>query len=417
MDSFFTAAELEPYSRSITRELTPKCGACGLYRNCKSPKMKPWGRGALGILIVGTSPGDTDDQLHKPFMGEDGQLLREVIGQLGVDFEDLKITNSIICHPPHDKMPKKGKEVGWCRPNLIHTIEGFAPSVIITLGRHALESVIQDHWRSDIGVLERWVGAQIPLGTYWVCPTWHPSYLLREQNIMRERMFREHLEAALAIDTAPEVLPDFSTRIEKLYNEREIIQALRSFDQPGASIAFDYETNCLKPEYPQARIFSCAVSNGRRTVAYPWHGKAMDATSVLLQSSRTFKIAANMKFEERWTLKHLDHPVTNWDWDTMLATHAKDNRTAVCSLKFQAFVQLGVPTYSDKAGPYLATVNGTHYNRIHELDLGLLLHYNGMDALLEWHLARKQQRAFGGSFSSWRRKVESSYLSQVKIGP
>jgi uracil-DNA glycosylase family 4 len=394
MEGFFTAAELEPFHREKTGSLLPKCGACGLYRQCKSPKIKPQGQGNIPVLIVGEAPNEEDDQSGHLFTGESGQLLRELVGRAGQDFNALRFTNSIICHPPQNKMPHKGKEIDWCRPNLMHTIESFAPLVIITLGSQALESVLQESWLGDIGNLERWTGAQIPLGNYWVCPTWHPAFLIQERNTVMERMFLAHLETAFAIEEAPPPLPDFSAKIEKLYAEAEVIKALRWFDETGGLIAFDYETNCLKPEYPKAKIYSCAVSNGKRTIAYPWWGKAIAATSLLLRSTRTKKIAANMKFEERWTLKHLGHPVTCWDWDTMLATHAVDNRTAVCSLKFQAFLQLGVPTYSDRVGGYLSSASGSHYNRIHELDLHLLLQYNGMDALLEWHLARKQRRVF-----------------------
>ncbi len=409
MEGFFTAAELEPFGRkNPSGDLLPKCGACGLYRQCKSPKMKVEGSGSIKVLFVGDFPGLEEDQAGHLFVGEPGQLLRETVGRLGFDFNETRFTNSIICHPPISKMPNKGKEIDWCRPNLIRTIEETKPLVVVTLGRPGLESMLRGSWKDEIGVLERWIGAKIPMGGYWVCPTWHPHFLIQERNSVMERMFFEHLETAFAIDEAPQPLPDFSSKIEKLYSEMEIVKALKQFDDAGGLVAFDYETNCLKPEYPRAKIYSCAVSDGRRTIAYPWHGRAITATSVFLKSRRTKKIAANMKFEERWTLKHLDHPVSNWDWDTMLATHAVDNRTAVCSLKFQAFIQLGVPVYNQGVDGYLSSVPGSHYNRIHDLDLHLLLQYNGMDALLEWHLARKQQKSFGGSYHSWKsQSVES----------
>lgn len=403
MEGFFTAAQLESLGpRNGSGDLLPKCGACGLYRGCNSPKIAPQGRGSSGILLVGEFPGETDDLRGRLFAGESGELLRETVGRAGEDLSDLRVTNSIICHPPGNRLPGKGKEVAWCRPNLVKTIREFKPRVVVTLGRHPLESILQGHWEDDIGTLDRWVGSKIPLNDYWLCPTWAPSFVLKERKEMMERLFREHLTEAFEIQDPPEALPDFSSRIEKLYEEKAIVSALRYFDEAGGLIAFDYETNSLKPEYPDSLIRSCAVSNGKRTIAYPWHGRAIAATSVLLASSRTRKIAANMKFEDRWTLFHLGHPVSGWDWDTMLATHARDNRTAICSLKFQAFVQLGVPTYNNKIEPYLYSVAGSHYNRIKEVDLGVLLQYNGMDALLEWFLARKQQKSFGGSLHSWR---------------
>lgn len=349
----------------------------------------------MKVLVVGEAPGEQEDEEGRPFIGASGELLRETMGRAGFDFDELKITNSIICRPPGNKMPQKGREVGYCRPNLVKVIEEFKPRVVVTLGRHALETVVQPWWKDELGVLERWTGQKIPLAKHWICPSWHPSFILRQTNKdtkrIYERLFLDHIEAACSIDEDPPTLPDFKSRIELIYDESEIVKALRWFDERGGVVAFDYETNCLKPEYPKARIYSASVSNGHRTVAYPWAGKAVGATSLLLSSKRTRKVASNMKFEQRWTIKHLGHPVANWDWDTVIAAHVLDNRPSIASLKFQAFVLMGVPTYNEHVDPYLISGDDTHYNRIHEVELGELLLYNGMDSLLEWFLCRRQK--------------------------
>jgi uracil-DNA glycosylase family 4 len=392
MEGFFKPSEIRS-SRS-GGELAAKCGACGLFRGCRSPKMKPWGRGSLGVLVVGEAPEESGDEQGRPISGDSAEFLREAVGRVGFEFDQLKITNAIICRPPDDKMPKKGKELDWCRPNLSRTISDFKPKVIITLGKSATESVLKPYWKGDFGTMERWTGHRIPLENHWICPTWLPSHVREEDNRMMSRMFSDHLEAALRIKELPPSLPDFKSKIELIYEERKAVEAIRWFDEQGGVIAFDYETNCLKPEYPKARIFSCSISNGRRTVAYPWWGRAVDATSLLLRSGRTRKIASNMKFEQRWTVKHLGHPVTNWDWDTVIAAHVLDNRTSIASLKFQSFVLMGVPTYNEHIESYLKSKENSHYNRIHELDLAELLLYNGMDALLEFHLAKRQKVRF-----------------------
>jgi hypothetical protein len=159
-------------------------------------------------------------------------------------------------------------------------------------------------------------------------------------------------------------------------------------------VAVDYETNCIKPEWPKARLVSCAVSNGERTISYPWTEKTKTATGILLHSSSTQKIASNLKMEERWTIKEFGHGVINWGWDTMLAAHCLDNRTGICSLKFQALVQFGLPNYNLHIEPYLKSSHGP-YNRITEIDLRQLLLYGGMDAILEYLLAMKQRKAMG----------------------
>ena len=41
------------------------CETCGLYKNCRSPKMKRFGEGKKGILIVGQSPSRRANRLQK----------------------------------------------------------------------------------------------------------------------------------------------------------------------------------------------------------------------------------------------------------------------------------------------------------------------------------------------------------------
>lgn len=399
MEGFFHLSEF--HKQAPSSDLAPKCGACGLYKTCESPKIKPWGNGALRVLIVGEAPGKTEDEQDRPFVGPSGQYLREAIGRVGYNFqEDILSTNAIICRPPNNKLSKDAKEVGYCRANLVKTIRKFKPKVIITLGRKPLQSVLAPFWKDDIGILDRWIGWTIPTKDYWICPTWHPSFLLREENKLMDRMFLGHLEAALKLHEKPSKIPDLTDRVTKLYDERAIYEAVRKFDQAGRPCAFDYETNCLKPEYPEARIFSCAISDGETTIAYPFFGKAITATSMFLKSGRTKKIASHLKYEERWTIKHLGHPVSNWDWDTYLGAHALDNRPGICSLKFQSFVLLGIPSYNEPIAPYLESVGRSHYNRIKEIETGMLLEYNGLDAYLEVRIARRQQRQIGLALNS-----------------
>ena len=155
-------------------------------------------------------------------------------------------------------------------------------------------------------------------------------------------------------------------------------------------LSFDYETNCLKPEGEGTEIVSCSVCwRGRRTISYPFVGEAVEATSDLLKSSM-LKIAANLKFEDRWTRVKLGHKVENWYWDTLLGAHILDNRSEITSVKFQAFVLLGQECYNKHIEDFLKPKKGNRFNRIRELDLTDLLLYGGLDSCLEYWIAMKQ---------------------------
>lgn len=356
--------------------------------------MQPYGDGKRGVLVVGESPGANEDEMGRPFVGKAGQFLRDCLDEIDVDLDqDAWTTNALICHPPGNKTPDD-KQISYCRPNLLNAIRLYEPRVIVTLGRSALVSVLDSYWKSDVGPLERWVGWRIPLESHWVCPTYHPSYLLRMRNQLMDRLFVKHLKVAFAIDRDPPKLPIWEEEVELIYDDKEIVRALREMNDAGGFVAVDYETNCLKPEWEDARVFSCAVSNGKRTVSYPWTIESRLATGMLLKSPRTKKISSNLKMEERWTLREFGHGVVDWGWDTMLATHCLDNRPGICSLKFQSFVKMGVPSYNENIEPYLTSSRG-HYNRIAEIELKTLLFYNAMDALLEWRLAMRQRKEMG----------------------
>jgi hypothetical protein len=111
--------------------------------------------------------------------------------------------------------------------------------------------------------------------------------------------------------------------------------------------------------------------------------------SAVLRSPRWRKIASNMKFEERWTRAKLGHPVAGWDWDTMLAAHVLDNRPEVTSVKFQAYVLLGVPGYEDALEGKLKVRSGL--NRIGDIHPKDLLTYCGVDGLVEYRVAMRQK--------------------------
>jgi DNA polymerase len=409
MEGFFDMHRFKK-ERPVTN-LAPKCGACGLYKKCDSPKMEPHGHGRGKILIVGESPGEEEDAKGEPFVGASGKFLRENVLRCGVNWtRDLLVTNAVICHPPDNKFPKKGREIEWCRPNLLKTIKDFKPKVIVTLGRSALESMIGQVWLSDIGTMERWAGFQIPLNGAWLCPTWHPSFLLRSRDKMMDRMFHEHLDRAFSIKKdAP--APLSLDVVEKIYNIQHIREMLRWFKKKGGLQAFDYETNCLKPEYPKSQIYSASVSNGERTIAFPWMTGVEEIFSDYLRAEGIMRLASNIKFEERWTVRKLGHGVRGWEWDSVLAAHCIDNRPNICSLKFQAFVLLGVGTYTQDVDGFLSAPDGGFYNRVHEIPIDDLLQYNGIDSYLEVLVARKQRKIMGLTPSGKQKKYYNSRVS------
>jgi uracil-DNA glycosylase family 4 len=381
----------------------PRCGACGLHLHCTSPKMPVIGNGARKVLFVAEAPGEKEDEDGVQLVGKAGQYLQRVLSGMEFDLEeDGWKTNAVICHPRRRK--PTAKEIMYCRPHLDKTIKQLQPTVIVPMGSAAVESVIGAIWQEDTGKMARWAGWQIPCQTLnaWVCPTWHPAHLLREDDPVLNRQFKTHLTAAIAHTDCPWPAgpPEWAADVRRVIDPTQAARWLcKCADMQTGAIAWDYETNMLKPDGPDARIVSCAVAWGRqepeRCIVFPWHGEAIQAMQKLLCSPIP-KIASNLKFEDRWTRKEFGHRVRGWAWDTMLAAHVADNRQGITSVKFQAFTRLGVPLWNKKIEPFLKTKGDANVNAIlREIDIEDLLLYNGMDALLEFRVAVNQIKEIG----------------------
>lgn len=390
MNGFYSVSELPIIE---TQSLIPKCGACGLYKSCKSPKMVPRGKGKKNILIVGDAPNVNDDKAGRPFASDSGDRLRKVLAKCNIDMErDCIVTNSLICRPQN----KIDQEIGYCRPNLLKTIASVEPETIILLGEAAVASLIGHLWREDVGSIATWIGWQIPSQTLnaWICPTWHPSYLGYANNPVVEMYWQRHIREALSLEGAPwKTVPDYTKQVELIYDDAAAVSWIERFMKSKRSVAFDYETDRLKPDNPESEIICCSLSDGVSTMSFPWRGKAVKAMKAFLKSDVP-KIASNMKFEDRWTRAILGISVRNWDTDTMLLAHTLDNRHMITSIKFQSFVRLGMHAYDDPVRKYLgAKDKGANTpNRIKECPLQDLLLYNALDSLLEWKVAKLQRK-------------------------
>jgi uracil-DNA glycosylase family 4 len=396
---FFPKSKL--LAKKAPTSLVPKCGACGLYQTCNSPKMDPTGKGRRKILIIADAPSEEEDKKGILFADKAGQYAESILKKVGIDMrKDCILTNALICHPSNNVL-LTSDQIDHCRPNLLRTIERHSPEIIIPMGGSAVQSILPLVYKEDdIGGIMRWSGFAIPSQKLnaWICPTFNPISVVRANeernpNPVPAKLFYLHLKAASKLEGRPwDPVPNYASQVERIVNPTDAAVAIIDLIRSGDPLAFDYECTCLKPEYDGAAIVSCSVSNGERTIAYPWLGKAIEATELMVRSPNP-KIASNLKYEERWTRKFLKRRVRNWAWDTMNSAHALDNRPNTTSIKFQAFIHLGTEAYDEHIKPFLRARNGQRLNRIlQEIDLDQLLLYNGLDSLLEWHVAMAQTR-------------------------
>jgi uracil-DNA glycosylase family 4 len=386
-------------TKNVTKKLT--CEDCELYQNCTSPKMRPTGKGKEKILIVAEAPGATEDRKGSQLVGESGQLLREELKKIGYDLDrDCWKTNAVICRPPKNRKPTT-KEINCCRNNLMKFIRVNKPEKIIVLGAIALQSLI-----NETGI-EKWVGVCIPDQRLGCCvyPTYHPAYVLRnQQDVVLKKEFAHHLFLAFEVNK-PFPISEMKKDISILNSPFEANLFIQNIPD-NSTISIDIETTGLKPHKEGHEIICIAIAVMDKCSVFPiFHGNTKEdklflkTLKKLLENKTIKKVAHNLKFENSWLYHVLGIKIKNWYWDTMIGVHIMDNRTGVTGLKHQLYIRYGIKGYDDEVSAYLKSSGKSSYefNNIKECDQNKLMLYCGMDALGTLWLQRDQEKEMSQS--------------------
>ncbi len=94
------------------------------------------GNADADLMFVGEAPGFYEDRQGRPFVGRAGKLLDELLAEVGLDRDDVFITNVLKCRPPDNRDPLPD-EIEVCSPYLHRQVALIAPRVICTLGNFA----------------------------------------------------------------------------------------------------------------------------------------------------------------------------------------------------------------------------------------------------------------------------------------
>lgn len=132
------------------------------------------------ILFIGEAPGAQEDAEGIPFCGRSGQLLTNILKSIGLERQDVYITNTVYWRPPANRRPTPA-ELSICRPFVEKLISLVKPKLIILVGSTAVEALLS----SDINMHDIRSGFYDYSNQYIKTPIktgviFHPSYLLRQ---------------------------------------------------------------------------------------------------------------------------------------------------------------------------------------------------------------------------------------------
>ena len=158
------------------RKACLNCTKCDL---CKTRTNVVFGTGRddADIMFVGEGPGQEEDLQGKPFVGRSGQLLSSYLGAVGINRDEVFITNIVKCRPPGNRDPKP-EEQELCIDYLKSQVRVIKPAVIVCLGRIAACRLIDEDFK-----VTKQHGEIIHKKGYTMIGTYHPSALLRNPTL------------------------------------------------------------------------------------------------------------------------------------------------------------------------------------------------------------------------------------------
>jgi len=130
------------------------------------------------IMIVGEGPGQKEDELGKPFVGEAGNLLNKMLKAINIERGKIYITNVVNYRPPNNRKPEL-TEINRYSEFLKEHISIIEPKILILMGSTAMESILGSNKKIS---KERgqWKEVIIKQQNYKTIVTFHPAYLLRK---------------------------------------------------------------------------------------------------------------------------------------------------------------------------------------------------------------------------------------------
>ncbi|GAC1647808.1 MAG: uracil-DNA glycosylase [Herpetosiphon sp.] len=182
------------------------CTACELHKG-RTNGVPGEGPVNAEIFFIGEAPGRTEDETGRPFVGQAGKLLEQLLEKIGVTRDDVWIGNVVKCRPPGNRDPRP-EEIAACSGYLQRQMDLLQPRVVATLGRFSMEKYFPGAKITKVhGKAER-------QGDRVIIPLYHPAYILRNmaafpeavRDIQRIPRLLERLEQVLqeeAVDGKP----------------------------------------------------------------------------------------------------------------------------------------------------------------------------------------------------------------------
>ena len=132
------------------------------------------------IMFIGEGPGFYEDQKGRPFVGNAGAFLNQLITSAGLIREKVFITNVVHHRPPQNRDPEPD-EIKAYGLYLDQMIDIIGPKIIVTLGRFSMGKFLPSAKITGVHGKKfdvNWEGEDLV-----VVPMYHPAAGLRNPSV------------------------------------------------------------------------------------------------------------------------------------------------------------------------------------------------------------------------------------------
>lgn len=161
------------YTYEELKQFADHCQRCPLAVTRNRPVM---GKGNLNaaIMFIAEAPGSSEDRDGIPFTGPSGRVLDELLDSIGMNRQEIYLTNIVKCHPPQNRDPFPEEQESYIAYLKYETLL-IKPKIIVCLGRIAAQRIIRPDYR-----ITREHGTFLYRKNTWLTAVYHPSAILRD---------------------------------------------------------------------------------------------------------------------------------------------------------------------------------------------------------------------------------------------
>jgi uracil-DNA glycosylase family 4 len=309
------------------------------------------------VMVIGAYPGIDEEEQGKPFVGISGELLHNILYNVGFTPEDLYETNVLMCRPGKE-VPDEA--VKACGAYLKAQIKDVQPSLIILCGDLPLQFFFN---RKSITTVRGQVRIK---GDYKFLMTFNAAHITREkEGSLDRRVFEQDLKHAYELYKGITRLTNKEYKLIRTLDEFEkAVDHLSHFDVLSADVESyapeikgSKEKTALDP-YAEGFTIQSISLTGEENKAYcfllehPERIISLETTKEKLKAlieNKAGKVGQSIKWDYKALAVHFGWHINNIIFDTEIASSLLDERRGIHNLDRLAMDWLGERSYKFEA--------------------------------------------------------------------